>query len=76
MVQALVKITSETNRVLNSVKAIHGLKDKSEAIEFIVERFSENSSNPQLKKTFLDEIKKSQKEKSIKVHSFANRYGL
>ena len=37
MVQALVKIDENTNRVLNVVKAQHNLKDKGEAIEFVVD---------------------------------------
>lgn len=76
MVNALVQLNDETNRVLNSVKAIYGLKDKGEAIEFVVEKFSEYSSEPEFKKTFLADIKKAQSEKSIKVENFANRYGL
>ncbi len=76
MVSALVKINNETNRVLNSVKAIYGLKDKGEAIEFVVEQFSEKQKEPQFKKSFLKDIQKAQKEKSIKVDSFASRYGL
>lgn len=76
MVNALVKINDETNRVLNSVKAIHGLKDKGEAIEFVVERFCEASQEPQFKKSYVDEIKKAKKQKPITVHSFASRYGL
>ncbi|MBI2173073.1 MAG: DUF2683 family protein [Candidatus Aenigmarchaeota archaeon] len=33
MVQAVVKLSEHTNRILNIVKAKYGLRDKSEAIE-------------------------------------------
>ncbi|MBS3107834.1 DUF2683 family protein [Candidatus Woesearchaeota archaeon] len=36
MVQALVQIDDNTNRVLNIVKATYNLTGKGEAIEFVV----------------------------------------
>jgi hypothetical protein len=41
MVQALVKLNGNINRVLNIVKAKYNLKDKGEAIEFFVNRYIE-----------------------------------
>jgi len=76
MVNALVKLNDETNRVLNSVKAIYGLKDKGEAIEFVVEQFSEMSDEPRFKESFLVKITKAKTENSLKIDSFTNRYGL
>ncbi len=35
MVQAIVKIDEDANRIINIVKAKYGLKDKSEAINII-----------------------------------------
>ncbi|MBU0497899.1 MAG: DUF2683 family protein, partial [Candidatus Thermoplasmatota archaeon] len=39
MTQALIKLNENINRVLNIVKAKYDLKDKSEAIEFIVKKY-------------------------------------
>ena len=36
MVQAMIDISEHTNRVLNIVKAKFGLKDKSQAINVVV----------------------------------------
>ena len=41
MVQALIELTDNINRVLNFVKAKYGLKDKSEAVAFIVNKYIE-----------------------------------
>ncbi len=57
MVNALIKIKKETNKVLNIVKATHGLRDKSEAVEFVVKKFVENSDDE------LSPLFKAQKEK-------------
>ncbi|MBT7149019.1 DUF2683 family protein, partial [Candidatus Woesearchaeota archaeon] len=47
MVQALLEINENSNRVLNVVKAKYNLKDKSEAVEWIISDYI--SSEPELK---------------------------
>ncbi len=76
MVQALVTIDDNTNRVLNVVKATFGFNDKGEAIEFVVGKYIETSEEPELRPEFIKKIKEIQKQKSIKVKNFAERYGL
>ena len=76
MVQALIKLNSNINRVLNIVKAKYGLKDKSEAVEFIVNKYIEFENEPELLPEFIEKMKKIKKEKSIRVDDFAKRYGL
>ena len=43
MVKALIELDNETNRILNNIKAKHGLKDKGHVIEFIAKRFNDQS---------------------------------
>ncbi|MBS3112646.1 DUF2683 family protein [Candidatus Woesearchaeota archaeon] len=76
MVQALVEINDNTNRVLNVVKAKFGLKDKGKAIEFVVSEFIEFENEPELAPGFIQKIEEIKKQKSIKVTDFAKRYGL
>ncbi len=76
MVQALVNINENVNRVLNIVKAKHDFKDKGEAIEFVVNEFVEMENEPALKVEFIEKMKQIEKQKSIKVDNFAKRYGL
>jgi len=74
MVQALLEINENSNRLLNVVKAKYNLKDKSEAVEWIISDYI--SSEPELKPGFVKKIEKMKKEKNIKVENFAKRYGL
>lgn len=74
MVQALVKIDDHTNRILNVVKAKYGLRDKGEAIVFVVNQYIEEE--PELKPEFIEKIRKIEKQKSFRVNDFAKRYGL
>jgi len=76
MVQALVRLDDNTNRVLNIVKAQYDLKDKGEAIELVVNRYIEDRDEPELKPEFVKKIQEIQKQKSIRVDDFAKRYGL
>ena len=76
MVKAIIEIDDHTNQVLNIVKAQYALKDKSEAIEAVVQLYEEEILEPELKPAYIEKIKKIRKEKGIKVKSFADRYGL
>ena len=71
MVQALVTLNEETNKVLNVVKAKNGLKDKAEAIEFVVHKFVE-LEEPELLPAFVEKMKRIMKQKSIPVGSIAD----
>ena len=50
MVNALIKLSENANRVLNIVKARFGLKDKGEAIELIINKYSEEENEPELRR--------------------------
>ena len=76
MVQALVNIDDNTNRVLNIVKAKYGLKDKGEAIQFVVNDYIEHEDEPELRPEFIKKMEEIKKQKSIRVDDFAKRYGL
>ena len=71
MVQALIELDDNTNRVLNIVKAKLGLNDKSEAVNAIIEYYIEHEVDPELKPEFIERIKKAEKGKFIKVSNFA-----
>ena len=76
MVQALVKLDENTNRVLDIVKAKYCLKDKGAAIELVVTKYIEEENEPELRPEFFKKIKQIQKQKSIRVKDFSKKYGL
>lgn len=75
MVQALITISPEINRVLNVVKAKHDFKDKGQTIEYVVSKFIE-SEEPELKAEFIEKMDKISQGKYLTVDNFAKRYGL
>ncbi len=62
MVQAMIRISGDTNRVLNILKAKYGLKDKSQAIDAMASEYRENVLEPELKPAFVKKIKRMEKQ--------------
>ena len=58
MVQAVIDINENTNRVLNIVKAKFGLKDKSQAINLVVTQYEQSSLEPQLRPQYRAKLAK------------------
>jgi len=73
MVQAIIKISERTNRVLNIVKAKYGLKDKSEAIDVMAKEYENEIMQPELRPEYVKKLKRIEKEKGI---PFKNVEGL
>ena len=69
MVQAVVKLSEHSNRILNIVKAKYGLRDKSEAIEKITTEYEQEILEPGLRPEFVLSVQKAQKGKFKKVKS-------
>jgi hypothetical protein len=66
MVQAVINIQEETNRILNIVKAKYGLKDKSQAIELVVSEYEENFLEPELRPEYVEKIEDLEKRGKFK----------
>ena len=69
MVQAIIKISERTNRVLNIVKAKYGLKDKSEAINVVAEHYENDLMEPELRPEYVEKLNKIRQGKYVKFNS-------
>ncbi len=69
MVQAFIKISEQTNRVLNIVKAKYDLKDKSEAINVMAKQYEMKIMEPGLRPAYVRKALSIQKQTPIKVGS-------
>jgi len=70
MVQAVINIDENTNRVLNIVKAKFGLKDKSEAISLVVNDYEQCSLEPELKPEYKAKLSKIVKGRHLSRKRF------
>lgn len=79
MVQAIINIDDNTNRILNIIKAKYGLKDKSAAINKMAEEYEEVILEPELKPQYIEKLRRIQKQEVLEVGTVENlrkRYGL
>jgi len=74
MVKAIVDIDEDANRILNIVKAKEDLKDKSDAINLILNLYGKEMLEPELRPEFIKELLEAQKEKAVKVSDFSKHY--
>ncbi|MBU0760285.1 MAG: DUF2683 family protein [Nanoarchaeota archaeon] len=69
MVQNIFDIGERENRVINIVKAQHGLKTKSEAVAVIAQAYEDTFLEPQLRSGYLKKLDKIRKGKYKKFSS-------
>ncbi len=69
MVQAVIDIEDRANRVLNIVKAKFGLKDKSQAINIVVNEYEQSFLEPELRPEYTEKLHKIKKQKGINFKS-------
>ena len=65
MVQAVINIDEHANRVLNIVKAKFGLKDKSEAINLVVNEYEQTALEPELRPEYRVKIENIMRGKHL-----------
>ncbi len=69
MVQGIINLGENEDRILNIVKAKYGLKNKSQAISLIANIYAESFLEPELKPEYIKRLMKIDKEKGV---SFKN----
>ena len=75
MVQAVVTLGEREDRVLTIVKGKYGLKNKSEAINLVIDKFEEDLLEPQLRPEYAEKLKKIIKGKHLSRAEFEKEVG-
>ena len=74
LVQSLVRVSEDANRVLNVVKAKHGLRTKSEALDLVARAYAKKLLEPDLRPEYVERLKAIEKQRSVLVRSLSKRY--
>ena len=69
MVQNIIELNDREDRILNIVKAKFGLKNKSEAIAYLVKVYEESFLEPELRPEYIEKAKIISKQKKIFIGS-------
>ena len=56
MVQAIVNLGEHENRLLTIIKGKFGLKNKSEAVNFVIDKYEEEFLEPELRPEYKEEL--------------------
>ncbi|MFH1430999.1 MAG: DUF2683 family protein [Nanoarchaeota archaeon] len=69
MVQSIIDLRNREDKVLNIIKAQNGFKNKSQAVEFVLNVYEESFLEPELKPEFIEKLKKIKQQKGIRFKS-------
>jgi len=65
MAQNIFELGERENRVLGIVKAKHGLKNKNQALNLVIDTYEKEILEPELRPEYIEKLKKIDKEKGI-----------
>lgn len=72
MVQSIIDLKENEDRILNIVKAKYGLKNKSQAIAILAKIYEDSFLEPELRPEYLTKLQKIRKEGYGKSFSSIN----
>ncbi len=64
-----IELSEENNRLLNIIKAMFDLKNKSDALNFIIKEYGKDVVEPQLRPEYVKKMRGIQAEKVTKYNS-------
>ena len=76
MVQAVISLNEHADRIVNIVKGKFGLKNKSEAIQLIINEYEKELLEPELRPEYVEKMRERAKEPTVKVKNFRKHFGL
>ncbi len=71
MAQAIVSLGEHEDRILTIVKGKYGLKNKSDAMNFVIDKFEQELLEPELRPEYLEKLEKIRKQKGIPFKNIA-----
>lgn len=74
MVQSVITLNEHENRIINVVKGKFGLRNKSEAIQLIIDEYEKELLEPELRPEYVEKMEERAKEPTVKVKDFKKHY--
>jgi len=65
MVQSIINLDENENKIINITKGLYGFKNKNEAIKHIIQEFGD-TLEPQLRPEYIEKLNRIRKEKGIR----------
>lgn len=71
MVQAVINFGGREEMILNVIKGKFGFRNKSEAVNYALDRFEEELLEPELRPEYIQKLQRLEKEKGIPFKNIA-----
>jgi len=65
MAQAVIKLGEREDRILTIIKGKYGIKNKSDAVNFVIDKFEKELLEPQLRPEYAEKLSRIKKQKGI-----------
>jgi hypothetical protein len=72
VVQMIVDISEQQNRVLNIIKGKFGFRNKSDAVSYVLQQYETELLEPELRPQYVDKLQKLEKQKGIAFKNMAD----
>ena len=69
MVQAIISLGEREDRILTIIRGKYGIKNKSDAINFVLGKFEQELLEPELRPAYVEKIKSLDKKGKFKEYS-------
>ena len=69
MAQAIIHLGEHEDRILTIVKGKYGLRNKSDAVNYVISRFESDILEPHLKPEYIAKLKKIKSTKGIRFNN-------
>lgn len=69
MVQAIITLGEHESRLLNIIKGKFGFRNKSDALNFVLQKFEEELLEPELRPEYIEKLRNIKKQKGISFKS-------
>jgi hypothetical protein len=70
MVQAIINLGEREDRILTIIKGKYGIKNKSDAVNFVISKFEEELLEPELRPEYKVKLNKIMKGKHLSRKEF------
>ena len=70
MVQAIINLGEREDRILTIIKGKFGLKNKSDAVNLVIDRYEELDLEPELRPEYSKKLDRLEKEKGVPFKNF------
>ncbi|MBI5393563.1 DUF2683 family protein [Candidatus Woesearchaeota archaeon] len=69
MAQMIVHVGQHQDRILTIVKGKYGLRNKSDAVNFVIKKYEDELLEPMLRPEYIEKIKNIEKNGKFKMYS-------